>query len=128
LNSYPSDDVFNRLAKYTGKELFMLGKKTGGIADNPANLDILFSGKDVYSFIERVLNYSFAYFEVALNSDLGKGDQIFIKMVLGLAKIITSYPIGLYVETMEPEELVELDDKARKVIEKFQAVAGSKKN
>lgn len=123
---YPSDDAFERLAKYTGKELSMLGKNRGEIAF-PADLEILLSGEDVYSFLEQIFEYSFSWMDVALNIEIGKVDQRFIQMVRGLAKIITSHPIGSYVEPLESDrssELLELDDKARKVLEKFKGMKG----
>jgi len=126
---YPSDDDFARLAKYTGKELSMFGKNRGEIAF-PVDLEILLSGEDVYSFLEQIFDYSFSWMEVALNIEIGKVDQRFMQMVLGLAKIITSNPIGLYLETLESDrllELLELDDKARKVLEKYKGMPEKKK-
>jgi transcriptional regulator with XRE-family HTH domain len=100
----PTDEAFKKLSDYFG-----------------TRLDIApITEFDDFCVMDKMLAYVDTYIDLMMDVEVTPRDRPLIKFLLGFSEMITGLPVGLYTSSISNDELVTMNDRACRFIEKFQ--------
>ena len=106
---YPSDEDFKKLSNYFG--VAPNGLKFSAITD--------FVETHEFCVMDKILTYVDAYIDLMIDAEVTPCDMPLIKFLFGFSRIITGLPVGLYTSSISNDELVTMNERANRFIEKF---------